>query len=163
FVREAGGTVVVQNPRTAPYPSMPASLAPTLVDLIAEPEQMGPLLRDLLTGAYISSGPREGGHLRAFLADLRAQRVVDVSPYKGGTMQRRLHRRMVATGMHSLEQYRRYLQRHPDEYDRLINAFLINVTEFFRDAEVFAYLREHILPELIERGRAYGNALRLWS
>src|SRR5262249_14035680 len=35
-VKEAGGTVVIQNPETASFPSMPLSLAPTNVDIVAE-------------------------------------------------------------------------------------------------------------------------------
>lgn len=31
----------------------------------------------------------------------------------------------------------------------MINAFLIKVTEFFRDPDLFDYLREEVLPELI--------------
>src|SRR5919108_410836 len=50
-VKAAGGTVVIQNPETASYPSMPKSLAPSTVDVIAHLESIGPLLYDLLTGA----------------------------------------------------------------------------------------------------------------
>src|SRR5947207_12331031 len=42
-------------------------------------------------------------------------------------------------------------------------AFLIKVTEFFRDKEAFNYIREHVLPALIEQGRENGRVLRLWS
>ncbi len=162
-VKEAGGTVVIQNPRTAPYPSMPQALAPTTVDVIADVDAMGPLLDDLLTGAYTPAGPRDDRQVRTFLEELRDRTGIDFSRYKMPTIQRRLQRRLVATGAHSLAEYRRCLQAHPEEYDRLINAFLIKVTEFFRDRELFVYLREHVLPELIERGRAHGNELRFWS
>ncbi|HWE61870.1 MAG TPA: CheR family methyltransferase, partial [Chloroflexota bacterium] len=162
-VKEAGGTVVIQDPRTASYPSMPQALAPTTVDVIADVDSMGPLLRDLLTGAYTVTGPRDNQQLRAFLADLRERSGIDFGQYKTATIQRRLQRRMIATGRHSLADYRAYLEQNPEEYDRLVNAFLIKVTEFFRDADLFTTLREEVLPELIERGRTHGNTLRLWS
>ena len=47
-VKEAGGTVVVQNPETAQFPQLPRSLAPTTVDIVVGLEAIGPLLRDLL-------------------------------------------------------------------------------------------------------------------
>ena len=31
-VKQAGGTVVIENPETAMFPSMPASVSPSLVD-----------------------------------------------------------------------------------------------------------------------------------
>ena len=46
-VKEAGGTVVVQNPDTAQFPELPRSLAPTIVDIVADLEAIGPILRDL--------------------------------------------------------------------------------------------------------------------
>ncbi|MGH2346619.1 MAG: CheR family methyltransferase, partial [Chloroflexota bacterium] len=162
-VKEAGGTVVIQNPRTAPYPAMPQALAPTIVDVIADVDSMGPLLNDLLIGTYTPNGPRDDRQIRTFLEELRDRSGIDFSQYKMPTIQRRLQRRLVATGTHSLEEYRAYLADHIEECDRLINAFLIKVTGFFRDRDLFVYLREQVLPELIERGRANGNELRFWS
>src|SRR6185503_13623615 len=49
-VKNAGGVVIIQNPETAAYPSMPLSLPPTAVDHVAEMELIGPLLFDLLRG-----------------------------------------------------------------------------------------------------------------
>lgn len=40
-VKNAGGLVIIQNPQTAPYPSMPLSLPPTAVDHVVEMEQIG--------------------------------------------------------------------------------------------------------------------------
>src|SRR3712207_4792620 len=49
-VKTAGGTVIVQNPQTARYPGMPLSLSPSIVDVEADLEQIGPMLYDLLGG-----------------------------------------------------------------------------------------------------------------
>src|SRR5215212_4473476 len=58
-VKEVGGTVIVQNPETAQYPELPRSLAPSTVDIVSDLDAIGPLLRDLLTGAYTPSNPDE--------------------------------------------------------------------------------------------------------
>lgn len=57
----------------------------------------------------------------------------------------------------------RYLQRQSEEYQRLVGGLLIKVTEFFRDAELFTFLRQRALPELVKHARESGRELRLWS
>jgi len=169
-VKAAGGTVVIQDPATAAYPSMPRSLAPTTVDIVADLERIGPLLGDLLTGATPAAGAvdresaaTEEEALAAVLAQVRARQGLDFTQYKAPTILRRLQRRVAATGVGALTAYGAYLDGHPAEYRRLVSSFLINVTEFFRDAALFDELRDHALPELIAQARARGNELRLWS
>ncbi|MDQ2783556.1 MAG: ATP-binding protein [Chloroflexota bacterium] len=162
-VSAAGGTVIIQNPATASYPAMPQSLAPTTVDIIADIEQIGAILHDLVTGDRVIIRPTEERALRTFLEQLRARSGIDFNGYKMPTIMRRLQRRMLATGAARLADYIRFLGSHPDEYQRLISSFLIKVTEFFRDADLFAYLRDRILPPLIAEARVNGNELRLWS
>jgi signal transduction histidine kinase/chemotaxis methyl-accepting protein methylase len=41
-------------------------------------------------------------------------------------------------------------------------AFLINVTQFFREANAFAYLKSEILPKLIAQARERDHTLRFW-
>jgi two-component system, chemotaxis family, CheB/CheR fusion protein len=170
-VKGDGGTVVIQNPATAPYPSMPRSLPPGIVDFIANAEDMGALLTDLLASGADLNQPSEAKALQALLQHLYVRSGLDFTSYKMPTLQRRLHRRMVATKTSTLAAYRRFLLRHPDEYNRLISSFLIKVTEFFRDPALFGILREQILPELIASVRqrsshhvgGWGGELRLWS
>jgi two-component system CheB/CheR fusion protein len=162
-VKEHGGTVIIQNPQTARFPSMPLSLPPTIVDIIADLEAIGPLVHDLLIGAYTPPAPEEDRRMRGLLDQLRARVGIDFSSYRQPTIQRRLQRRMADTGRETLDEYIRYLQRHPDEYQRLANSFLIKVTDFFRDPELYAHLRQRILPELIADARTRGNELRFWS
>ena len=44
----------------------------------------------------------------------------------------------------------------------LADEFLITVTQFFRDAEVFSYLENEIVPKLFE-GKTASNNIRVWS
>jgi two-component system CheB/CheR fusion protein len=69
---------------------------------------------------------------------------------------------MVAVGTTTLAEYRRYVERHPEEMQCLVTSFLIKVTRFFRDPNLFTYLRDHVLPSLIAEARERGE-LRLWS
>ena len=104
-VKEAGGTVVIQNPDTASYPAMPQSLAPTSVDIVAELERIGPLLHELLTGGYTPAPPAGEGTLRAFLETLRERSGIDFNAYKPPTITRRLQRRLAATHTETLGDY----------------------------------------------------------
>jgi two-component system CheB/CheR fusion protein len=162
-VKAAGGTVIIQDPRTASFPSMPASLAPSTVDIVADVDAMGPLLADLVAGTY---SPVDAGadDMTALLRDLREQSGLDFSTYKQPTIARRLERRMAATGSATFAAYRELLQSDADEARRLVGSFLIKVTEFFRDADLFEALRTAILPRLIDEATAAGShELRIWS
>lgn len=76
LVKQAGGTVVIENPETAEYPAMPQSLSPTLVDLSVDLKDIGPNLYRLLTEAFPVAGQtiEAGGALESFLEELRRQR-----------------------------------------------------------------------------------------
>src|SRR4051794_24144193 len=163
-VKAAGGTGVIQNPETAPYPSMPMAIASSLVDIVADAGAIGPLLEDLVgTPRIARRADDEKRLLRIFLDDVRQRSGIDFASYKRGTIMRRLQRRMLATGTADLRQYSRYLQSHPEEYGRLTSSFLISVTEFFRDPDLFEHLRSEILPRLIDDARKRDHELRLWS
>lgn len=162
-VTAAGGTVVIQNPETASFPSMPRSLSPTTVDIVADIEQMGPVLHQLVTGSYAARLPPEDRLFDRFLNDLRDESGVDFRGYKRPTILRRLQRRMTATSTRSLSEYVRYLGDHPEEYQRLISTFLIKVTGFFRDEALFDYLRETAIPRLVAEAPAHDDELRFWS
>jgi two-component system CheB/CheR fusion protein len=162
-VKKAGGTVVIQDPQTATFPSMPASLPQSSVDIVAELDRIGPLLHDLLTGKPVLPRPDQDRDLQLLLAEVQDQNGIDFKRYKPATIQRRLHRRLLATGVPSLKEYRRYLQEHPEEHQRLISSFLIKVTEFMRNPELFDLLARQLIPELAARARKEGRELRLWS
>ena len=167
-VKEAGGTVVIQNPDTAEFGGMPGALAPNTVDIVVDLERIGPILEELLTktdtpGTNEEVSEDEDRSLRNFLEQLRDRHGVDFTNYKMPTISRRLKRRMVATGTQSIAEYADYLEGDPQEYHQLINTFLIKVTEFFRDPGLFAFLKEEILTDLLETARSEDRQVRIWS
>lgn len=162
-VKNAGGVVIIQNPRTAAYPSMPLSLPPTAVDHVVEMEEIGPLLYDILKGVELPMTAKVDDPLRDLLTQVSAQTNIDFRNYKSSTILRRIGRRMAVTHNPNIRDYAEYLRTHPDEVQELVKAFLIKVTGFFRDPEAFEFIQTSIIPELIERGRQNGHTLRLWS
>ena len=163
-VSQAGGTVIIQDPATAEFGEMPRSLAPSTVDIVSSLEEIGPVLKKLISGIAVpEESSDEGRDLERFLEELHRNRGVDFRSYKRPTILRRLGRRMAATGCKSLDEYSTYVEEHPEEYKQLIGAFLIKVTEFFRDPELFDYLKEEVLPGLVEEAREGENQLRIWS
>lgn len=161
-VKAHGGTVVIQNPDSAKFPDMPASVAPAAVDIVAELGEIGPILVRLFDGAEVLTPVKDDEEFRSLLRRVQEQSEIDFDAYKRPTIERRLQRRMVATETTTLAEYSEYLTRHPDEMQRLVSNFLIKVTRFFRDPDLFAYLRNDVLPSLIEVARTRGE-LRLWS
>lgn len=162
-VKNAGGTVIIQNPESAPYPSMPLSLPPTIVDHVADIEQIAELLTNLLRGVRVVTSEKPEDPLRSLLAQVSRQTNIDFHNYKPATILRRIARRMAVTRVNTLRDYERHLDSHPEEVRELIRAFLIKVTGFFRDPEAFDFIREHVMPELLALGREQGNILRFWS
>ncbi len=163
-VKNAGGTVIVQDPHTARYPSMPLALPPTIVDFEVNVENIGPLLSNLLSGATIvQTEEHTEDTLHEILELVNRQASVDFRQYKTSTILRRIGRRMTVTHVHTTRDYVEYLRSYPEEIGELVKAFLINVTQFFRDTEAFAYIRHEILTKLIEKARERDKVLRFWT
>jgi two-component system, chemotaxis family, CheB/CheR fusion protein len=100
--------------------------------------------------------------LSDLLSYLRQSRGFDFSSYKNATLVRRIKRRMSAANVVSFSQYRSFLEAEPDEFAKLFDTFLINVTRFFRDGAPWELLAEEVLPALLqEKGPA--APVRVWS
>lgn len=77
---------------------------------------------------------------------------------------KRVSRRMAELAVADAEEYRTFLQEHPQEWDRVDSFCRITISRFFRDREVFHTLRDEILPALAEAALAEGRLeLRCWS
>jgi two-component system, chemotaxis family, CheB/CheR fusion protein len=163
-VKHEGGTIVIQDPRTARYPSMPLALPPTVVDHVVDIGRMASLLKNLVLHVPVPV-VRESidSAVAKVIALVSGQSDIDFQNYKSSTLLRRIGRRMSAVRCATVDDYLHYLEAQPDEVGQLASDLLINVTEFFRDREAFLFLRNAVLPEIVQRGRKRGRQLRFWS
>ncbi len=168
-IKESAGLVLVQEPTSAKFDSMPKSaIEAGLADIIARPEALPnkivEFVRHLPHANRIAQEPESAEQKSALdriYILLRARTSQDFSLYKKSTIYRRVERRM---GLHKLEKiadYVHYLRENPQEIDLLFKELLIGVTNFFRDPTAWAYLQEHALPQLLESCEN-GKAMRAW-
>jgi len=168
-IKEKGGLVLVQEPASAKFDSMPRSAIDAgLADLVAPAEQLPARLIDCVRHAFGSTRTRfplehkEQGAVEKVVILLRAKTGHDFSLYKKNTVYRRIERRM---GLHQIDRidgYVRYLQDNPQEVELLFRELLIGVTSFFRDPDSWELLRGEALPALLA-GRPEGSCIRAWS
>ena len=102
--------------------------------------------------------------LQDILNYLKTERGFDFSGYRPTMIERRVMQRRCATGHQDRDVYLHYLQGHPDELDRLVDALTINVSRFFRNPLTFEYLAFKILPSIVhDKNRLKDHSLRIWS
>src|SRR5262249_45744978 len=148
--------------------SMPRSaIAGGYVDYVLPPDGISRQLLELSRHPY-ASGPDPAAvsadgedAINEILQLLRSTSSVDFSQYKRTTINRRIRRRMALIGTDSFSNYLDFLRRNPPELEQLYQDFLIRVTRFFRDEEVFEALKQTVFPALVQ-GRAADTPVRVW-
>lgn len=170
-IKEQGGLILVQEPASAKFDSMPRSAIDTgLADIVAPAAKLPQLIVDTLrhapsaqAGAVPPDDETEpqGSALDQICTLLQGRTGHDFSSYKKSTLYRRIERRMAIHELKTIADYVLFLGQNPQESDLLFKELLIGVTNFFRDPSVWAYLAEKALPELLSR-HPKGSALRAW-
>jgi len=88
----------------------------------------------------------------------------DISHYKDSYIERRLNTRMNLTKRDDLKSYIELLRNNPEEFNKLIDALTVNVTEFFRNTETFAALETDIVPKILQNKETDSrDVLKVWS
>ena len=170
-IKQEGGLTFAQD-SSAKYSGMPESaIAEGVVDFILAPNEIALELTHLNKNSFVKQGAlRAGGedaiensdpNLKTILQLLFKKTGVDFSHYKMNTIKRRIIRRMPLLKIKSLKEYSKLLAQKSNEIDLLYNDLLINVTDFFRDPEVFLYLKTTLLPRLLKSKTSDGT-LRIW-
>ena len=166
-IKEAGGTVMVQDEGSAKFSGMPDSAGATgLADYVLPPAEMARELllfirHPLMTHAKGAEFKVGETTMHKILSLIHGQTGIDFTSYKQSTVVRRIQRRVGIAQLANLDDYLELLQQSPHEVVALARDVLINVTRFFRDREVFAVLRGEILPAILKHAAAR-KALRIW-
>jgi two-component system, chemotaxis family, CheB/CheR fusion protein len=174
-IKERGGLTLAQvaDDFGPQHPDMPESaISAGLVDLAIPVGQMGQKLADFARSAYVLeeiafTSDEEQGRRKiedaknAIFGILRSQVGHDFSGYKLKTFMRRVQRRMQVKQVETLGAYVTDLQKDAQEVSALFRDLLINVTNFFRDAEAFENLGRIVIPKLFEQ-RGADDVVRIW-
>ncbi|MGA8260505.1 MAG: chemotaxis protein CheB [Arenicellales bacterium] len=170
-IKAEGGITFAQDEASAKYDGMPHSaIWSGSVDSILPPDRIAaelenvarhPLIVQERTGRAVETLAPEGGNLDKLFVLMRRRSGHDFSYYKPTTIQRRIRRRMVLHKLERLEDYVRYLQDNPAELDELFHDILINVTDFFRDPEIFELLAQKVFPAMIPE-KPSERTVRIW-
>ena len=99
--------------------------------------------------------------LKKIIMLLKASFGVDFTHYRETTINRRITRRMVINKTENMKEYVAYLRTHPSEQQALFDDMLIGVTNFFREPDTFATLKEKVFPELVQN-RTPNESIRVW-
>ena len=167
-IKEQGGVVLVQDPATANFPSMPRSVCDAgLADIVAPAGELLARLQmylqhvPLLPQTEALDEPGARNSLEKIIQILQGHTGHDFSLYKHSTLYRRIERRMGLHQLAKIEHYVRHLRENPQEVDLLFRELLIGVTHFFRDPDMWEKLGKSIIPLLLANG-AGGRTLRAW-
>jgi len=102
--------------------------------------------------------------LMRLLTKVYEEKGWDFTQYKQASLLRRLRSRLNKHNLGSFDGYIKVLEAQPQEYNELINSLTINVTEFFRNPEMFQALDEVVIPRVIaSKLRHQHKIIKAWS
>ena len=166
-IKEKGGIVLIQDPKTATNPFMPQNaIATGAVDAVLPVKGIAERLAQIAEGNdALQPSPfldtTNDKDLHDLLTLLKRKTGHDFSSYKRKTLLRRIERRMVVNRIKELSEYLIVLDKNPEEARALSQEFLIGVTNFFRDPQAFELLQNKIIPCLFAN-RKTEEPLRIW-
>ncbi len=173
-IKAEGGITFAQDEQTAKYAGMPRSASASgNVDFVLPPEGIARELVRIARHPYFSdlakpqkAEPEEAVEeepqaLGMIFALLKTATGVDFTHYKRTTIMRRIQRQMLVHQVDKLSAFHGYLKREPAEVEALYRDLLINVTEFFRNPEVFEALKDQVFPSFMKE-RLPDAAIRVW-
>lgn len=86
--------------------------------------------------------------------------TIDLSCYKEKQMKRRIDTLIAKNGIDGYARYVDLLRTNKEKFNEFVNYLTINVSEFYRNPEQWAYMDREVIPQLL---RDFGPRLKIWS
>lgn len=86
--------------------------------------------------------------------------TIDLNAYKERQMKRRIDTLIAKHKYSDYDSYVAALRNDKALFEEFVNYLTINVSEFYRNPQLWEDLEKEILPELISK---FGNGLKIWS
>ncbi|MCX5708528.1 MAG: late competence development ComFB family protein [Candidatus Omnitrophica bacterium] len=97
------------------------------------------------------------------LDKIREDRGLDFHHYHQDLLKRRVAIRLRAAGINTYSDYLLLLMKSSEEYDKLFETLCINVSEFFRDPEVWEVLKILVQNMIHQKKTDQNHFIRIWS
>ena len=81
------------------------------------------------------------------------ERGLDLSFYSRKFLSRRIYARLMELKITTVREYITFLKKNPEELGRFLEVLSINVSEFFRDPDVFEFFYKNCIPQVIKEKR----------
>jgi chemotaxis protein methyltransferase CheR len=101
------------------------------------------------------------GNLDDIIVAVKNQIGINLSNYKESFLERRVSFRMMSLSIDNYSEYVKLVSTSFNEAQTLYAQLSINVTKFFRDPDVWNFLRESTIPELLTGSRL--TAITAWN
>lgn len=96
----------------------------------------------------------------SFKKDVYDLTKIDLNAYKERQMKRRIDTLISRNKFTDYNSYVAALKKDKALFDEFVNYLTINVSEFYRNPNLWETLEKEIFPEMI---RKYGNGIKVWS
>lgn len=121
--------------------------------------------------AVVSKNPRHNVNIeedrnqsfQILLDKIFQDRGMDFRHYHQEILKRRLSIRMNINRVSNFSEYLRILINNPQEYDSLFEVFCINVSEFFRDPDVWETVKKILIDLIREKNEKNAPRMVIWS
>lgn len=168
-IKEVGGAVFAQTPESSGFDGMPKSIiSQNLADYILHPQDMvaeiiqyvkNPQFNYLVSGTDLSHKMESIDRILKIVKD---NTDLNFTGYKMPTILRRTAKRINIKKCKSIEEYIDLLYKDKNEAKDLAQEYLIGVTSFFRDIEVFDYLQSQIIPKIVDEAIKEQRDIKMW-
>jgi len=165
-IKESGGLTIIQQPETADYDDMPRNAIHTgLIDYVIQVKDMPNVILAYIENnfqdvKFITDNKKSESLINKLFEKILTQTGHDFSNYKRNSIYRRIERRITVNKFNDLKEYVDFIINNKEETAILYKVLLISVTSFFRDKEVFEYIQEKLIPEIV--ANAEDKNLRIW-